>query len=58
MSTSAAVMPRRLVHPHVERRVDAVGEAAVGLVELQRADAEVEEDAVDGRQAEVGDDVG
>ena len=36
-------MPVRLVHPHVERGVDAVGEAAVLLVELQRGDAEVEE---------------
>ena len=33
------------VHPHVERRVLRVGEAALGVVELQRADAEVEQDA-------------
>ena len=38
-------MPVRLVHPHVERGVVAVGEAALGLVELERGDAEVEQDA-------------
>ena len=44
--------PLRLVHPHVERRVHAVGEAAVLLVQLQRRDAEVEEGGVDGLQPE------
>ena len=43
-----------LVHPHVERRVGAVGEAAVDLVQLQRGDAEVEEDRVGPVQPEVG----
>ena len=36
----------RRVHPHVERRVDRVGEAALGPVELHRRDAEVEQDRV------------
>ena len=36
-------------HPHVERPVEAEGEAALGLVELRRADAEVEGDAVESR---------
>ena len=35
-----------LVHPHVQRRVLGVGEAAGGLVELQRRDAEVEQHAL------------
>ncbi len=39
--------PPGLVHPHVQRRVLRVREAAVGLVELHGGDAEVEEDAVD-----------
>ena len=43
---------RRLVHPHVERGVLRVGEAAVGLVELHGGDAEVEQDALDARDAE------
>ncbi len=34
-----------LVHPHVERGVVPVGEAAVGLVELERRDTQVEQDA-------------
>ncbi len=33
------------VHPHVERGVLGVGEAALGEVELHRGDAEVEQDA-------------
>jgi hypothetical protein len=42
----------RGVHAHVQRRVLRVGEAAVGLVELQRADPEVEQHAVHAVQAE------
>ena len=42
----------RLVHAHVERGVDAVGEAAVLLVELKGRDAEVEEGGVHGPQPE------
>ncbi len=42
----------RLVHPHVERGVLGVGEAAAGLVELHGGDAEVEEDALDAGDAE------
>ena len=34
-------------HPHVERRVLAQREAALGLVELHRGDADVERDAVE-----------
>ena len=34
------------IHPHVERRVVGVGEAALGTVELHRRDAEVEQDRV------------
>ena len=41
----------RLVHPHVEGRVDRVGEASLGDVELHRGDAEVEEHCVDRGQA-------
>ena len=36
-----------LGHAHVERPVGAEGEAAIGLVELHRRDADVEHDAVD-----------
>src|SRR5690606_3097670 len=39
------------VHPHVERPVGGVGEAARGLVDLVRGDAEVEEHAVHGFDA-------
>ena len=42
-----------LVHPHVERRVLAVGEAPVGLVELEGGDAEVEEAASTSGDAEL-----
>ena len=38
-------MPVRLVHPHVERCVVPVREPAVGLVELEGGDPEVEQDA-------------
>ena len=40
------------VHPHVQRRVDPVGEAAVVLVELQGRDAEVEQDRGDRAEPE------
>ena len=40
-----------LAHPHVERAVLAEGEAALGLVELHRADPDVEHDPVDRQQA-------
>ncbi len=43
-----------LVHPHVERCVLAVGEASVGLVELQGRDAEVVEAGVDVGDAGLG----
>ena len=39
--------PGRRVHPHVQRHVAAVGEAAVALVELEGGDAEVEQHTVD-----------
>ena len=45
----------RLVHPHVERGVLRVREAAVGDVELQGRDAQVEEDAVCRGEAGRGD---
>ena len=46
LTTSAAVSagPR---HAHVERAVGAEREAAIGLVELHRGDADVEHDAID-----------
>jgi hypothetical protein len=43
-----------LVHAHVQGGVVRVGEAPAGLVELQRADAQVEEHPVDTRDPEVG----
>ncbi len=46
------------VHAHVERGVDAVGEAAVVLVELQGRHAEVEQHGLHGVQSQVGEDVG
>ena len=49
---------RRLVHAHVERGVLRVREAAVGLVQLHGGDAEVEEDALDARDAEPVEHVG
>ena len=48
---------RSAVHAHVERGVLAVAEAAVGPVELRRADPEVEEHA-DDRVVRAGDGVG
>ena len=47
-----------LVHPHVQRRVDPIGEASVGLVQVQRADPEVEQRRVDRRDAQGVDDLG
>ncbi|CAM5381650.1 hypothetical protein SRIMM317S_02577 [Streptomyces rimosus subsp. rimosus] len=47
----------RLVHAHVERRVLRVREAAVGLVQLHGGDAEVEQDTLDARDAEAGQDL-
>ena len=41
------------VHPHVQGRVEGVGEAAFPLVELQGGDAEVHQDAVDFRETQV-----
>ena len=43
-----------LVHPHVYRRVEAEGEAALRLVQVVAGDAEIGEDAVDLVDAEVG----
>ncbi len=43
---SAALRPAAF-HAHVERRVAAQREAALGLIELHRRDADVERDAVD-----------
>ena len=53
---SAAVVGAVAVHPHVQRRVLRVGEAAVGLVQLHRGDAEVEQDAVDRGHVELVED--
>ena len=50
MTRSAALAPSPL-HAHVERPVAAEGEAALGLVELHRRDADVENDAVDALEA-------
>jgi hypothetical protein len=50
--------PPGLVHPHVQRRVLRVREPAVGRVELQRRDAEVEQDPVDRRVPEPGEHLG
>lgn len=41
----------RLPHPHVERPVEAEREAAAGLVELHRGDADVHHHAIDGVDA-------
>ncbi len=49
---------RGLVHPHVQRRVLRVSEPAVGLVQLHGGDAQVEEDALDGREAQPVQDLG
>ena len=48
---------RRRVHPHVERAVVAVAEPTLGLVELRRADPEVEEHTGDWCRCELGHDV-
>ena len=39
-------------HPHVERAVEPEREAALGLIELHRGHAKIEDDAVDRRMAE------
>src|SRR5271157_6030808 len=44
--------PTLASHAHVERRVETQREAALGLIELHRRDADVENDAVDRRDAE------
>ena len=44
--TTSAALGTRLRHAHVERPVGAEGEAALGLVDLHRGDADVEHDAV------------
>ena len=46
------------VHPHVQRGVGGVAEAALGPVELQRGDAEVEQHALHLGDAEPVEDVG
>ena len=58
LTTSAAVRGAAGVHPHVQRGVDGVAEAAVGPVELQRGDAEVEQHALHLGDAEPVEDVG
>ena len=45
--TTSAALDAGLRHAHVERPVGAEGEAALGLVELHRGDADVEHDAVE-----------
>ena len=50
--------PGARVHPHVQRGVGGVAEAAVGAVQLQRGDAEVEQDALHLVDAEAVEDVG
>ena len=47
----------RRVHPHVERAVRLERESARRVVELHRGDAEVGEDEVDGRQAQLSEDL-
>ena len=47
--TRSAAAGAGLAHPHVERPVLLEGEAARGLVELHRGDADVEHDAVERR---------
>ena len=48
----------RRIHAHVERGVDRIGEAARGLVELHRGDAEVKEDPLHRSDAEIGEHLG
>ncbi|GMA40053.1 hypothetical protein GCM10025883_20980 [Mobilicoccus caccae] len=50
--------PVGLVHAHVQRRVGAVGETPVDLVELEGGDAEVEEHPVEGTDAHLGQHLG
>ena len=44
----------RLAHPHVERTVGLERKAALGTVELHRADADIERDGVDQADAALG----
>ena len=55
------VAPTR-IHAHVERSIDGVGEATLGLVDLHRGDAKVEQDRVgfdvlDGERTEALDEI-
>ena len=50
--------PAARVHAHVERRVVTEAEAARGVVELRRGDAEVEQDAVGANDAGAGRELG
>ena len=47
-----------MAHPHVERAAEPEREAALGLVELHRGNADVHHDAIDGGRALRGADVG
>ena len=47
-----------MAHPHVERAAEPEREAALGLIELHRGDADVHHDAVDGVDALRGADLG
>jgi hypothetical protein len=44
----------RLVHAHVERAALPEREPALGAIELRRRDAEIDQEPVDGEDAEVG----
>lgn len=50
--------PTGLVHPHVQRGIDPIGEPALGLVELQRTHPEVKQCGVHRRDAQGVDDLG
>ncbi len=52
--TASAALGPGLFHAHVERTFAAEGEAALGLVELHRRNAEVEGHAVDRGDAFAG----
>ena len=47
LTTSAALTPFARAHAHVERPVVHEAEAALGVVELRRGDAEIEQNAVE-----------
>ena len=47
-----------MAHPHVERAAEPEREAAIGLIELHRGDADVHHDAIDGLKALRGADLG